>query len=456
QDAQGFMWLGTQDGLNRWDGLEFTLYRHDPDSPSSLPNSYVRALESDAEGNLWVGTSFGLGRFDAVTESFLVFHHAPERPDSLSGEDVRGLYADGDGALWIATRDGGVDRLDIATSTIERLPLPAFPGAIAGADAIAGDEQGRLWFGLRKGLATLRPGSDTLVRFQPDVIDVEVQALYQVPGGPLWAGTTSGLFKVDVDRGEVTPYLMDLAGVGGEGQTTVHALTGTPDGSLWIGTDLGLYRLDPEFGTFEHFTNDQTDPWSLADNEVVALARDRSGLLWVGTQLGGVDRADTAQPFHYFAPQPEKGGLAGSKVVCMAEISPSRVLVGTRTAGVDLWDRTRRTFSPFDADGRLGLPPEAPMAMLRGRGGDLWIGTLGGGLAHLPAGEETFRVLRHDPDDPTSLQADRASALLEGEDGTLWVGSLGRGLSRYDRARNQFVRYPFGFPHGRDGGSEQG
>ncbi|MEM8997590.1 MAG: two-component regulator propeller domain-containing protein, partial [Acidobacteriota bacterium] len=181
QDRRGFMWFGTQDGLNRWDGLEFNLYRHDPEEPSSLPNSYVRALESDADGNLWVGTSFGLGRFDAVTETFQVFHHDPERPDSLSGEDVRGLYADGDGNLWIATQDGGVDRLDIATSTIRRLSPPTLPGSIAGADAITGDEQGRIWFGLRRGLATLRPGSDTLVRFQPDVIDVEVQALYQEP-----------------------------------------------------------------------------------------------------------------------------------------------------------------------------------------------------------------------------------------------------------------------------------
>ncbi|MEO1085025.1 MAG: two-component regulator propeller domain-containing protein, partial [Acidobacteriota bacterium] len=380
QDPQGFMWLGTQDGLNRWDGIEFTLYRHDPSRPSSLPNSHVRSIESDADGTLWVGTSGGLGRFDSVTDTFQVFHHDPERPDSLSGGDVRGLYADGHGTLWIATQDGGVDRLDTASLAIERLPLPTLPGEVAGADAITGDEHGRLWFGLLHGLATLRPGSESLVRFQPDVIDAEVQALYQVPGGPLWAGTPSGLLKVDVDRGEVSRYLGDLDGSGGSPQTTVHALTGSRDGSLWIGTETGLYRMDTEREAFESFRNDPTDAWSLAANQVVALAQDRSGLLWVGTQLGGADRADITQPFDYFYPQPGEGGLAGSQVIRMAEISPNQVLIGTIAGGVQLWDRTLGTFRPLDADGGNGLPAVMPMAMLAGRSGDLWIGTFGGGL----------------------------------------------------------------------------
>ncbi|MEM8996052.1 MAG: two-component regulator propeller domain-containing protein, partial [Acidobacteriota bacterium] len=189
----------------------------------------------------------------------------------------------------------------------------------------------------------------------------------------LWAGTTAGLFKVDVDRGEVSPYLMGPEGDGDDGgQAEIHALTGTQDGSLWIGSELGLYRMDPEREAFEHFRNDRTDPWSLADDEVVALAQDRSGLLWVGTHLGGVDRADITQPFHYFYPRPEDGGLDGSKIICMAEISPNRVLIGTRSGGLDLWDRTLRTLGPFDVDGRMGLPAKPPMAMLSDRSGGLW------------------------------------------------------------------------------------
>ncbi|MEM1182511.1 MAG: response regulator [Acidobacteriota bacterium] len=448
QDARGFLWLGTRDGLNRWDGTEFIVYRQDPENVQSLPNSYVRTLTTDGQDTLWIGTFEGLAALDPTREKFEVFHHDPEDPNTISGESVRDLHADAD-SLWIATLDGGIDRLDIASREVERLEFPSQGDGPIGAGAITGDSTGRLWIGLLDGLATLPPGGDKPVRFQPDVVKAEVQALHIEPGGALWAGTPSGLLRVEIDRGRVQAFQAKPGDPTQLQNDVIRSLTGSRDGSLWIGTEGGLHRLDPDRDQFEQFVHDANDSWSLAEDRVTALFEDMGGLLWVGTILEGADRVDLTQPFEYVGPRPNvDGGLQGTQVSSFLEISEDRILLGSISGQLQVWDRRAGRFDPFDPEARSGLPAAlpagAPMTLMRDRGGDLWVGTMRAGLARRPEGQDRFRVYSHDPEDPNSLSANAVVTLLEDSRSALWVSLFQRGINRYDREKDQFVRLPFG------------
>lgn len=502
QDRQGFMWFGTQAGLNRFDGYRMTLFRNEPGDGNSLPDNYVTATDEDDEGNLWVGTKGGLARFDSKTQKFV--RYVP--PGAGPGAAVRGVTAlapDGKGGMWLGS-GAGLRHFDPATGRFVLLRHDAADPASLADDhvtALAVDDAGALWVGTANGIDKLAPGASRFKHFRVapalDARRNSILSLSMGPRGVLWVGTGAGLEAWRL--GDDAPERRHIGGAEGIGEVRVLALYHDAGANLWVGTDLdGLKWLDPSTGKFVSYRNQAFDRHSLSDNQVGAIRVDRTGTLWVGTVFGGINRVDLASGgFIRFNYTPgEAGGLGGARVRAIAGAGDGWLWIGTTGGGLARFDPAsgrsahfrhdprRRDSLPDDvvtclAAGRdrlwvgtgaglawrdhtgrftpvsLGADPNANhvQALHIGRDGTLWIVTRNG-LFALPPRGAPLRSWRHDPGDPASLGDNYGFTLIEDRAGMIWIGTES-GLDRLDRATGKFTHFrhdprdPDSLRHGR-------
>ncbi len=453
QDRRGFMWFVTEDGLNRYDGYRFVVFRHRADHPASLSHNELKALTEDRDGVLWVGAfAGGLNRFDPASEAVTRYLHDPADPASLAAETVRAVLAARDGSLWVGTQGGGLDRLDRASGSFEHHRHdPADPATLPHDDvrALLEDSAGALWVGTFGGLArgdrdgaaftrlTHAPGDPT------SLVDDQVMTLLEDRRGRLWVGTRGGLDLVDRATLVVRHVLLP------EGAETVTALVEDHLGAIWVASDgHGVGRLDPDDpdGTSGHwFRHDPIDPHSLSSDRVWSLYQDRFHVLWVGTYGGGVNRFDAARkPFRQVRHDPtDPASLSHDIVWSFAEAADGTLWVGTDSGGLNRRDPATGAFRHYrhDPADPSSLPADTVRALCLDRAGRLWVATHGGGLARLDPGSERFVRYRHDPADPSSLAWDELRSVMEDRAGRLWVGTFGGGLDRLDPATGAFAHH---------------
>ena len=441
QDRRGYIWLATEDGLNRHDGHSFKVYRHDPADASSLPSSFVWDVEEDAAGDLWVATTTGLARLERATDRVT-------RLDKLPAHHVRALrFAAKDEVLWVGTREEGLVRLEVASGQWSRLAHEDGDAASLASDrvyALLLDRKGRLWVGTDAGLDLLQEDGQHFRHFA--LSEGKVRALLEDDAGDIWVGTSAGgLNRLDPETGRVEQFRHAAGDPASLAHDQVRALLQDEEGRLWVGTGDGLDLFDEVRRSFTHYGHDPRDARSLADGHVIALAQDRGGVVWVGTRLGGVHKWNPlGWQFGYVAPAPDDAeGLGSGYVTSFSEDRAGRLWIGTYDAGLYVMDRTTgKMTSHRYGPGRAGsLGSDGVMALRHDRRGDLWIGTLDAGLARLPAGASTFRHYRSDPRRPEGLGANGVTAILEDAAGLLWLGTYGGGLERFEPETERFTHY---------------
>lgn len=404
QDGDGFLWVGTQDGLNRYDGSSFTVFRNLPKEAGSLIANDVRALCTDRDGNLWVATVAGLDRFDRTRGVFVHYRHDAANPRSLLSNRTLSLFVDRDGAVWVGT-NRGVSRYDRATDDFTCYQNdPANPDSMleGAVHAVGADESGTVWVGCAKGLNRFNRESGTFTRFIND------------PNNPD-SVSANGIRSILPDRG-----------------------------GIWICTYTGgLNRYDAASGKFEHFSNDRNDARSLGANETRTVVRDRSGTLWVGTSGGGLNRFDPAtRTFERILHDPgNPRSLGGDRVWTLFEDRAGSLWVGTETNGISRSDPTGGLFQVWHNDPQRpdSLSNDNVWSILEDRAGNYWIGT-DGGLNRFDLATGKAVTYRHDPNNPASLSNNRVWMILEDRSGTLWIGTEG-GLNRFDSKRGTFERF---------------
>jgi ligand-binding sensor domain-containing protein/two-component sensor histidine kinase len=507
RDRRGLVWIGTQDGLNRYDGYAVRVFQRDAQDPDSLSDNFVTALQEGPDGELWIGTwAGGVNRYDPATGRFRRYQHRADDASTLSDNRVRALLVDRDGALWAGTANG-LNRLDRRSGRFTRFLHRPDDDASLGSDivrALHQDRAGRLWIGTEGGgLDRYDADAGRFVHHRHDPAEASslshdsVWAIAGAPDDDLWIGTDGGgvlrfaprtgrFARIDapaLDATRINALSFDPQGrlwIGtnghGLGEYTPahghlrwhrhvpgdplslghdHVLAIHPDGAghLWMGTLDGLSRFAARTQQFAHFLHREDDPDSLSHDWVRGFLVDARDTLWVATLGGGLNRWDPARArfVHYRHGAEDPASLSDDEVWAVAEGSDGALWVGGR-GGLDRFDPARGTFQPVPL--RTAAAATAGSDVVRtihvDADGTLWLGTWGSGLIHLDPRSGTLTRYANDPDDPHSLAHDDVPAIARDRRGRLWIGTWGGGLNLFDEARQRFVRHRHdpGQPHG--------
>jgi ligand-binding sensor domain-containing protein/signal transduction histidine kinase len=445
QDQRGFLWFATQDGLNRYDGYDFQVYKSTP-GRNSLAHNFVRALVQDPAGDLWIGTDAGgLDRFDPETGVFIHYQNTPGDSHSLSSNHVRALWLDRQGMLWVGSL-GGLDRLAPDGDRFVRYPL-----SNDNVWSLWEDRDGILWVGTEGGLHRLDRQQGTVTVYRHHAADPAslssdaVWTIYEDHGGDLWVGTADGLNRYDRQRDAFIRYRYAVGDPHSLSHDAVRAIFEDQDGVLWVGSEAGLNRFDRADQRFQRYLNDLSDAQSLSSNWIQAIYQDREGGLWFGAHGGGLSKLDrsTTQFAHYRAGAAAFDSLSSNLVWSILQDSDGVVWVGTGGGGLNKLYPDTGVFVTYrhSNNNPYSLGADAVRAIAQDLDGALWIGTESAGLDRFDHLRGKFIHYRHDPADPATLSHDAIRSLYVDRDGRLWVGTLGGGLDRLDPGSQRFVHY---------------
>ena len=458
QDRSGFMWFGTESGLNKFDGYTFTVYLPREGSSNTLSNSWINALYEDRHGSIWAGTENGLNQFVPAREKFIQYVHNPQDPNSLSSSRVFCIYESKDGNLWIGT-DAGLNLFNRSQNQITRFQHdPASPQSLSHNDvrAICQDRNGFIWIGtFGGGLNRLDPLNGNITHFRHDpakpdssLSDDDIISLLIDPYGIIWIGTNSGgLVRFDPDHNHFKIYKHDPDNPASLSDNSVNCLIFDAEGTLWVGTNAGgLNRFDPAREVFTSYYHQPNDVFSLSDNRVVSLYVTAARILWVGTYRGISKVTLNQRNIRRFLSNPfDSSSLSHPEVRALCESSSGILWVGTDGGGLNVFDRSRLRARHFrhNPSNSNSLSSDRVFAVVEDAGGLLWIGTYDGGLNQFDARTNRFTHYRHKPGDPASLSDDRIRCIFMERSGIFWIGTDGGGLNRFDPGTKKFKSYRF-------------
>jgi signal transduction histidine kinase/ligand-binding sensor domain-containing protein/CheY-like chemotaxis protein/HPt (histidine-containing phosphotransfer) domain-containing protein len=440
QDSQGFIWLGTEDGLVRFDGHEMVRYAYSPSARGGLPGNFIYQIAEDAHHDLWIVVKdAGVARWNRATDSFTVYRHDPANSDSLASDATNTLLVDTRGRVWVGTRDAGLNLLDPASGSIQHMRHdPDNPDSLTDdhIDSLALDRSGILWIGTEAGLDRRQPNG-AFTHFRHTATDPhslsgnQISSVLEDQNGALWVGTLDGGLDRMERNGRVEQiFRHDPIRKTSLGADDVRAVLEDQAGHLWVGTAEGLDLLDRSTGQFSHYRHDASDADSLRDSFVMSLYEDAAGLVWIGTRAGGVSRWD---PRSW-----ELGGhrppwLADKLVTAFADAPDDKVWIASLGGGLVQFDTS--TGEAADIDTIVGRPravgDQRVMSLHQDTHGALWIGTMTSGLSKLAPGGRVESIPVK-PGDARSLSAAGIMTIFEARSGQIWIGTHGGGANVLD------------------------
>ncbi|MDZ7292807.1 MAG: histidine kinase [candidate division KSB1 bacterium] len=459
QDKRGFLWIGTNDGLNKYDAYEFTVYRWKPNDPQGLSAQLVRAVLQDSKGNLWIGTEGGgINLFDRDSNTFRHFTPDSSSEIKISSEDVNSVIEDRQGNLWLGTGNG-LDLFDLQNKKVINYVPPDFthaPRISRIVNVVYEDRQNNLWVGsLNSGLWLFDRSQQSFTCYQhkpndPHSLgDNDVRSIHEDSQGNLWIGTTFGGLNL-FDRKEKTFRRFFPNGNNAE-SNTIRAILDDGTGNLWVGNRSGLYHFDTRTHRFTHYQHDPNNPYSLSHNSVQCIFRDAKGDLWIGTRDGlNFINTNISGFTHYQAKAHDRRFLNNKVVYAICEDRQGDLWFGTEEGGLNHLDRKTGLFTYYkhDSENPHSLSVNNIKAILEDRDGNLWIGTFQGGLNFFERHSKRFYHYQNRPHDPTSLAGNQVSVLLLDEEGELWVGTYENGLDVWNPKLRRFIHFfaEFGLP----------
>jgi len=438
KDRKGILWFGTDDGLNKFDGLDFSVYRASLADSTALQANQVVCLMEDSRGRIWVGTGGGgVSVLNRETGLFKTYH--PSLGRGLINSSIKSLGEDDQGNIWVG-HFSGVSILDPETDKVIELPVRK-PAETESRVVLCFylDGKGAMWLGTDAGLCRYNRGTQTFTWYEPQRGDgllstTMVKSIVGDAEGAMWMGTSVGVVRITGDT-------IDRFHTGNSGLSSdyVHCLT-LSDGSIWIGTENGISIYDFATGSFSALPPDPSNKFGLANRSVRAIFTDPTGVFWIGTFRGGVNVYDRNLTLfglirHELAPRPL---ATGPIVTSFAEDPQGNVYVGTDGHGLRYFDITQLAIS----DPGVHIPPSLIkhiIALLVDSKGQLWIGTFGNGLINYDPSSGRYRQYRRGRG-AGDISHDQVSCLMEDRFGRIWVGTNGGGVSIIGKNRNAVLQ----------------
>ncbi|MBS6240156.1 MAG: response regulator [Bacteroides sp.] len=436
QDKYGFMWLGTDDGLNRYDGTTIKVYNLNPQGS----NDYISSLY-DTTDNIWVGTEDGVYIFDYETESFELFKVLTAQGDSIKS-NVNHIAEDRDGNLWFSTVGQGIFKYNISKHYLEHYEFKDANGLMA---SVLIDSENQIWAVTNWGSPTVSKLNKAENKFEPFPITYEAGqydsnslVMLEDSEHALWLGTWEcGLQKIDRYTGKAITYLHPSEG---KWATHIHSLMEYAPHQLLIGSDDGLLLFNTLTCEHQLFTEDETNPYSLSNRFVYPIVKDREGGIWVGTYYGGVNylSPNTGQ-FECFAHSRFYNSVNGTVIGRFCEDSSGYIWIASDDGGLSRFSPKDKQFNHYMPDEHRNSLSYHNVHALCMDDDDLWIGTYTGGVNVLNTKTGAFRVYTTRGGDLTTLDGTSSYAIFRDREKRIWVTSMA-GINLYNREEDNFIR----------------
>jgi ligand-binding sensor domain-containing protein/signal transduction histidine kinase len=454
QDRRGFMWFATRDGLNRYDGNAFVVYKNNPNDSGSLSSNFLQDLMQADDGSLWIATDTGVNKFDPETERCTRYFHDPGNPNSLGGASVKSIAQDGRGSLWFGTEDSGLDKLDPTTGAFTHYRNDSDGHFVGRISQVVEDRHREIWFVGERGLFHLNQQTGQIARPSATRNGLSADSVYEDETGSLWMLVDSpvvGLAKYDRKAERLTTYPLGASDVGilattSSGGSLNGTLVADGQNGLWVPSSHGLYYFDRRTEHFTYrFQHDESNPDSLDSNAVFCVYRDRGGVLWVGTENSGLNILDLRQEqFVHFMHRPaDPSSLSPGRVKAIYQDTNGVLWAGLFPRTLDRLDRKTGKIThyvPQPGDRKTLAEGTNVNSIYKDKAGYLWVGGGGSGLDRFDERTGRFTHYRHNPDDPKSLITNNVYTIYGDRNGNMWVGQVG-GLSRFDPATGHFINY---------------
>lgn len=452
QDHLGFMWFATEDGLNKYDGYNFTVYKNDPADETTISDNFIWTIYEDSEGNIWSGTNNGgLSMLDRSTETFINYKNNPSDKNCISNNNVRCILEDKNGYLWIGTEGGGLNKLDRKTKTFFHYKHdPSDPKSLSNNIVLSlyEDREGNLWVGSNNGLDKLNKNDGAFTHYSNGTLSSVILSIYKDKRGTIWAGSLSGLNKLDEEKKIFINYHPKPSGLKSLINEKINSIIEDDNNFLWLGTGSGIYIFNQEEKSFsrlyKYLSNSNSyDRKFLSGNNVLSLCEDASGIIWIGTAESGILKYDDKKMKfkHYFYQYENPNGLSHNTIRSIFEDGENILWIGTLGGGLNKLDRNKNKFTHYKNDplNEFSLSDNSVSAIYRDKKGILWIGTWGGGLNKIDEKSGKFIRYKHSAD-PFSLADNIIQVIYEDSYKNFWIGT-GSGLDLFDRNKNKFIHY---------------
>lgn len=427
QDNSGFIWLGTIDGLNRFDGINFKIYKRDDSVDGSIGSNKILSLLQVDNDHIWVGTANGIYIHDLNLEKFTRFEEKTGEGKMVEGI-IRDIKADREGNIWIAaqekgvflyTRDGKLKLCDIHDANARKIDF---------------DSKGNIWVATHGGgILRIHPQTGAISRFLLDSetknrSDNDVNIILPLNSSRLLIGTSNkGVLQFDLTRERFMPFLEK----GGNGTPLyVRSLMKTETQELWIGTEEGIYIHDLKTNRCHNIRHRHNDPYSLSDNAIHSLYQDREGGIWVGTFFGGVNYFHPAfTQFRKYYPISGQNSISGKSISEFCEDEQNNLWIGTEDEGLNHLDLTTGRFS------RSSIPAKNIHSLLYDNR-KLWVGTFSEGLYVMDLPTRSYKNYTNSTH---NLKDDNIYSIYKDGSGRIWLGSS-TGLQFYEPSTDNFIR----------------
>ena len=444
QDKKGYMWFGTSQGVCRFDGYRFTVFKNDPEDSCSLRGNLVRVIYEDQKGQIWIGTeNGGLNKFNRDKENFQHFFVGKEQP-TFKDVSITSIIEDKDRILWIGT-ETQLYRVENEKNLSEVKPSN-HPGFSTYFRILHTDKAGRIWIGTNNGLFAYDPKTNLSEKIHFPVgfsSDQEIWEIVSDDDGTIWVGTyASGMFTVEPSTYEMHHLVIDQ---NNDRSNTVRAISKDRNGKYWIGTRGGLYVYDKLIGVTASYYHDEREPKSLVNNSILCITHDAKGDVWIGTRSGINFLIEERQNIHGYKSMPGDDRYLNSSEIYAFWIDPqnqNELWIGTESGGINILDRKTGRFKyllPKNGDPN-SLSRNCIKAILDDGQNRLWIGTYLGGIDVLDRKTGKYEHYKNDPKDPNSLSENRVWALLRDSNNDIWIGTS-NGLDKFNPKTRSFIHY---------------
>lgn len=450
QDHKGFLWFGTRDGLNRYDGYTFKKYRYNSQDSGSLSNSYIRFLYEDEYNNLWIGTNNGLNKYIADKDSFKRYSQNLGKTQNESANEIWSIVSYNKDYLWLGT-GFGLKKFDTRKGTFSRYDI--IDNKKKGSNDVTRNllktSDGALWICTNTGVDFYAPKRKIKIHYSnirngANSIPIEFPIIYQDNDKNLWLGHRGGLALLNKKKNVFEQFVLPSGSVLNI-VAEVRTIQQDYLGNLWVGTYNGVYIMNSNKSSIVHAHHDENNPYSLSQNSVYKIFEDSQANIWIGTYAGGINFYDRSYDLiKNFSSGTNNSKLNYKVVSSIVEDQDQNLWIGTEGGGINFLNRKTGLFSYYkhnDNDPN-SLSTDNVKSIIQTKSGNFWIGTHDGGLNFLNPKQKPFKFQKYKsiPGDNRSISNNRIISLFEDYKNNIWIGTSGGGINVMEDASKSTTR----------------